>query len=185
MRGGKQTLVCSRTVHSSTVTIHFEHMNTNQTLSEIKTESSIGKRFLAGFIDYLIIYTFFFIYGYQFGQPDGDGGFTINGLPALGPILFWLLMTVGLEQFFGATLGNGIVGLMPKSIKKDADGQNWGNYMDKPTFGQSFKRHLLDPIDMIFFGLVAIIIIKNSELNQRLGDMWAKTVVVKSESDAK
>jgi len=47
-------------------------------------------------------------------------------------------MTVGLEQFFGATLGNGIVG---------------------------------------------IITIKNSEFNQRLGDMWAKTVVVKSELD--
>jgi len=92
-------------------------------------------------------------------------------------------MTVGLEQFFGATLGNGIVGLMPKSIKKESDEQNWQNFMSKPTFGQSLKRHLLDPIDMIFFGLVGIITIKNSEFNQRLGDMWAKTVVVKSELD--
>lgn len=155
-------------------------MNTNKTVPELKTEPNIGKRFLAGLIDYLIIYTFFFIFGYAFGQLDGDGGFTINGLPALGPILFWGLMTIGLEQFFGATLGNGLVGLKPKSIKEETNGKNWENYLGKPTFGQSFKRHLLDPIDMIFFGLIGIITIKNTALNQRIGDLWAKTVVVKS-----
>ena len=151
-------------------------MNANQ--SEIQTEPNIGKRILAGFIDYLIIYAFFFIYGYAFGESDGEGGFTINGLPALGPVLFWGLMTFGLEQLFGSTLGNRLVGLKPISINKEIGGQGWGNNMDKPTFGQSIKRHLLDPIDMIFFGLVGILTIKNSELNQRVGDMWAKTVVV-------
>ncbi len=54
----------------------------------------------------------------------------------------------------------------------------------KPTFGQSFKRHLLDPIDMFFFGLIGILTIKNSVKNQRLGDMWAKTIVMKT-SDLK
>ena len=158
-------------------------MNTNQT--ELQTEPNIGIRILAGFVDYLIVYVFFFIYGYALGEPDGDGGFTINGLPALGPVLFWGLMTIGLEQFFGSTLGNGLVGLKPISIKKETDGQNWSNYKNKPTFGQSLKRHLLDPIDMFFFGLVGILTIKNTELNQRVGDMWAKTVVVRSKSEKK
>jgi hypothetical protein len=87
-------------------------------------------------------------------------------------------MTVGMEQFFGATLGNKIVGFVPKSVKKDAQGRNGENYMERPTFVQSLKRHLLDPVDMFLFGLVAIITIKNSELHQRLGDQWAKTIVV-------
>ena len=46
-------------------------------------------------------------------------------------------------------------------------------------FKQSFLRHLLDPIDMSLFGLVGIIIIKNSPESQRLGDLLAKTKVIK------
>lgn len=153
-------------------------MNTNQT--GLHTEPNIGKRVLAGFVDYLIIYAVTFFLVYTIGEPNNEGGYSLNGAPALIPMIFWLFMTVGLEQLFGATLGNGIVRLMPKSIKKETDGRTFGNYLGKPTFGQSLKRHLLDPIDMSFFGLIAIITIKNSDLNQRLGDMWAKTVVVKS-----
>ncbi|WP_281013643.1 hypothetical protein [Psychroflexus torquis] len=33
---------------------------------------------------------------------------------------------------------------------------------------------------MFLFGLIGILTIKNSEKNQRLGDMWAKTSVVKN-----
>ena len=78
-------------------------------------------------------------------------------------------MTIGLELCFGATLGNLIVGLKPIPINND------GNEIG---FTQSFKRHFLDMIDMFCFGLVAYIAIKNTEKNQRLGDLWAKTVVV-------
>ena len=47
------------------------------------------------------------------------------------------------------------------------------------TFKQSFLRHLVDPIDMFFFGIVAIIIIKNSKESQRLGDLLGQTKVIK------
>ena len=43
---------------------------------------------------------------------------------------------------------------------------------------QALKRHLLDPIDILFYGIPAIITVKNSGKHQRLGDMWAKTIVV-------
>ncbi|MEK6152582.1 RDD family protein [Flavobacteriaceae bacterium 3-367] len=155
-------------------------MNPNQPNSELKTEPHLGNRILAGLIDYIIIYGFFFIYGYMFGEPDGEGGFTLNGLPAVVPVLFWALMTVGLEQSLGATLGNSLVGLKPISIKKEVDTPTWGNHTDKPSFGQSLKRHLMDPIDMFFFGLVGIVTIKNTPLNQRVGDLWAKTVVIRA-----
>ncbi|WP_299438325.1 RDD family protein [uncultured Aquimarina sp.] len=139
-------------------------------ITDTKTESNIGNRILAGFIDYLIIYAFFFAYVYAYGEPDPDGGYSVSGLPALIPVIFWGLMTIGLEQLFGATIGNSIVGLKPISIN---------GISEKLSFGQSLLRHLLDPIDMFFFGLVGILTIQNSEKNQRVGDLVANTIVVK------
>ena len=136
---------------------------------EIKTESNIGNRFVAGLIDYIIIYGFTFFLSYTIGEPNNEGGTSLSGLPALIPIIFWLIMMVGIESGLGATIGNSLVGL--KAIPKNGTNR-------KLTFSESFKRHLLDPIDMFFFGLVAIITIKNTEMNQRIGDLWAKTIVV-------
>ena len=47
----------------------------------------------------------------------------------------------------------------------------------------AFKRSLAFYWDSLFFGLIGYSAMKESELNQRYGDRWAKTVVVKS-SDA-
>ncbi|WP_047414155.1 RDD family protein [Cellulophaga sp. Hel_I_12] len=152
-------------------------------MEQIQTQPNIGKRVLAGFIDYFIIYAVTFFLAYTLGEPNDEGGYSLNGAPALIPMIFWLFMTVGLEQLFGATFGNGLVGLKPISILEHIDGRIYKNAIQKSTFGQSFKRHLLDLIDMFFFGLVAIITIKNSEKNQRLGDLWAKTTVIKIEDE--
>lgn len=146
-------------------------------MDQIQTEPNIGKRIIAGLVDYVIIYAFLFIVAYAIGEPTEDG-YQLNGLKAFIPVIFWTIMTVGLEQAFGATLGNSLVGLKPISILEKDDGQTFKTNNSKPTFGQSFKRHLLDPIDMLFFGIIGIITIKNSEKNQRLGDQWAKTIVV-------
>lgn len=145
----------------------------NFSAKELKTESNIGKRILAGFIDYLIIYVFLFYYIYAFGEPNGAGGYVINGFPTFVPVFFWLIMTVGLEIGFGATLGNSLIGLV--AIPKNGTNR-------KLTFVESFKRHLLDPIDMFFFGLIGIVTIKNTDKNQRLGDIWGNTIVVRQEN---
>lgn len=142
---------------------------------ELKTNPNITNRIVAGFVDYLIIFTFTYIYILMVGEPNDGGEYTVNGLPAFVPMLFWLLMTVGIEQFFGATLGNSLVGLRPVSIRKPSSRIEDLNL----TFKQSLKRHLLDIPDMFFFGLIGIITIKNTEKSQRLGDIWANTVVVK------
>ncbi len=136
----------------------------------MKTEPNIGNRILAGLIDYTIIYSFTFTLIFVLGDPNDEGVYSLTGAPALIPILFWLIMTVGLEIGLGATLGNSITGLKAIPI----NGQN-----RKLTFGQSLKRHLMDPVDMLFFGLPGIITIKNTDKNQRIGDLWAKTIVVK------
>lgn len=134
-----------------------------------KPELNIGNRFVAGLVDYIIIFGFSFFLSYLIGEPNNEGGYSLSGLPALIPVIFWLIMTVGLESGFGGTIGNSLVGL--KAIPLSGEKR-------KLTFVESFKRHLLDPIDMFFFGLVAIITIKSTEKNQRIGDLWAKTTVV-------
>ena len=148
-------------------------MNEKKLQTELITKSNLGKRILAGFIDYLFIYIFFFIFLFMYGEPDAEGELSVSGLPALIPMIFWLIMTVGLESGLGGTIGNSLVGLKAIPIS----GIN-----RKLTFGESFKRHLLDPIDMFFFGLVGIITIKNTDKNQRVGDLWAKTIVVPMKS---
>ena len=138
-------------------------------MRKIETKPNIGKRILAGLMDYAIIFTFTYIFAATYGEPNIDGGYTVEGLPMLIPIGFWGIMIVGIEQFFGATLGNYLLDLKPISIN---------GIQEELTIGQSFKRHLVDLIDMFCFGLIGIMIIKNTEMNQRLGDLWAKTIVV-------
>lgn len=146
----------------------------NKYLENIITEPNLGKRVLAGIMDYLFIGSFFYSYIYAFGEPNKDGGYSIYGILNFPPLIFWGIFTIGFEQWFGATLGNLTVGLRPFSI----------NGINKElTFGQSLKRHLLDFVDMFFFGLVGIILIRNTEWNQRIGDIWAKTVVIKKEEE--
>lgn len=136
-----------------------------------KTEAHIARRFLAGFIDYLIIFIGLFFYLYTFGEPNEEGGYGVSGFLALIPPLFWGFMTIGFEQIFGATFGNMFVDLKPVSI-------NGIDY--ELSFSQSFIRHLFDPVDMFFFGIVGILVINNSDKHQRIGDIVAKTIVVKS-----
>jgi uncharacterized RDD family membrane protein YckC len=129
--------------------------------------SSLGNRFCASLIDYLIIGCVFMIYVYKVGEPNDEGGYTVQGLKALVPLGFWVVYLIVIEGIFGATVGHFVMGL--KVVKTDNS---------RIDFVDSIKRHLLDPIDIFPFGIPAMISIKNSALNQRLGDLWAKTIVI-------
>lgn len=142
-------------------------------MTEYRTKPNLLKRFIAGLIDYLLVYGFFFAFVYSFGQPNNEGGYSVTGILSLIPFVFWFLIIVLTEVFLGATLGNALVGLKPQSLTK-SNGEL--------SLSQSIKRHLFDPIDMFPFGLIAIITIKNTDRNQRLGDIWAKTIVTEAEN---
>lgn len=136
---------------------------------EIKTKANLGKRISAALIDYGIMFFFTGIMFYFHGKPV-EGGYTLTGYPFLVVVLFWTITTIGLEQILGATIGNYMSDLKPVSIK---------NYTNRRlTIGQSVKRHLLDVIDLWPFGILGILLIKNTKHNQRLGDIWAKTIVI-------
>jgi uncharacterized RDD family membrane protein YckC len=143
--------------------MNFEHNY------ELKTKPNLGKRFVAGLIDYGLIMSYFLLLYYFFGEPNEEGGYSVNGSPGFSIIMVWFILTIGLEQITGSTLGNKSQGLKvaPKIDPRKS-----------LTFEQSLKRHLLDMIDLWPFGLLGILTIKNTEHNQRLGDLWAKTVVL-------
>lgn len=135
----------------------------------IQTKANLLKRIFAGLIDYLIIFGFTFLMLHFFGVPNDEGGYSLKGLPALSTMLFWFGWTIGAEQYFGRTFGNYTQNLSVLSIKDENT---------KLTFGQSFKRHFIDMIDLWPLGILGILLIKNTKYNQRLGDLWAKTIVI-------
>jgi len=142
-------------------------------MKAIETRPYIAKRILAGFIDYAVIIILFFIYLYNFNEPNAEGKTFLNEVSAVVFVILWGIITVGLEIGLGATLGNDLVGL--KAIPESGE-------LRKLNFNESFKRHVLDPIDMFFLGLIGVLLILKTDKNKRLGDIWAKTIVISNEN---
>jgi uncharacterized RDD family membrane protein YckC len=128
---------------------------------------NLKKRIIATLLDYALFLIPTFIYIMYFGQDTDEGGKTVSGLMALPIPLAWFIYFVVIESINGATLAH--KGLHLRVVTIDRTKIEWT---------QALKRHLLDPIDILFYGIPAMIAIKNSDKHQRLGDMFAKTIVV-------
>lgn len=136
----------------------------------MSTEKFITRRILAGLIDYTIIFALTYFYIYQFGEINSEGAYSVSGIKTFPIVIFWFIYICVIETTLNSTLGNYIVGLQPIDLITE----------NKINLKQSFLRHIVDILDMFFFGLIAIITIKNSKESQRLGDLLAKTKVVKT-----
>jgi len=132
-----------------------------------KYKTNLRKRIIATLLDYTLFLLPTYMYIMVFGVDNEEGGKTVSGLMALPIPLFWFIYFVIIEAFYGGTLSH--QGLNLKVLTLDRKDIEWTH---------ALKRHLLDPIDILLYGIPAIITIKNSEKCQRLGDMWAKTIVV-------
>lgn len=141
---------------------------------KIATKPNLRKRIFAGLIDYSLMFGMSVVMFIYFGE-ETSTGYKLEGFPALTTSLIWCFYMIGFELKFGGTLGNLVFDLQVVSIRD--------NSTSSLTFGQSFKRHLVDLLDIWFFGLLGILLIKNTKYNQRLGDLWAKTIVIDSTDD--
>lgn len=119
-------------------------------------------------IDYALYGALYFAYVRYFGA-ETDEGFQVSGCGhVLTLVAAWVAFIPLPEGIWGRTIGKWacdlrVVGLNNRPV----------------TIGQAFARRMLDPVDLLaFFGLVAYIVAKTSPLNQRLGDLVAKTHVV-------
>jgi uncharacterized RDD family membrane protein YckC len=90
----------------------------------------------------------------------------MNALPLVG---IWFGYFILLEGLTGRTLGKKIMGIKVVSMEGNTS-----------SIGRAFVRRLGDFPDIYWcFGILGFIILKNSKFNQRLGDKWAGTTVVK------
>jgi uncharacterized RDD family membrane protein YckC len=142
----------------------------------VSYDSVLARRCWAAIIDYIVFTILLFLYIYLTGSnqdsdlaSSGNSGLR-NLIDYLFIIIIWFLYYPLLESIFGYTPGKGIFDL--KVIQQDK--------RDFP-FVVSLKRHLLDPFDYAFVGVVGILTVKFSKEHKRLGDMWAKSLVVKDE----
>ena len=128
----------------------------------------VGRRAVAVIIDSILL----MVVGWALAAVTGGTsatGFNLGGAPAL---LFFLVAFgyfVVMEKTQGATLGKKLMGL--RVVRESGEAMDWGAVI---------IRNLLRFIDGIAFYLVGAIVVWVSKKRQRLGDMAAKTLVVRA-----
>jgi uncharacterized RDD family membrane protein YckC len=131
----------------------------------------LGLRAVATIIDTVLL----FVAGYVIAVFTGgttEGGFRLTGAPAFLWLFAALVYYIVLEALSGATLGKRLVGIRVVRLEGDAP-LDWQ---------ASIVRNVLRLVDGLFFYLVAAVAVIASKEKQRIGDIVAKTVVVKKGS---
>lgn len=134
---------------------------------ELKFKSNFLKRILATVIDYSIFIFLFYWYLKYMGAKNEKGGYTVTGFPAIIIPLFWFAYFVLTEAIYGGTPAHLLFRLKVVTVKRN-----------EIYLKHAFKRRVLDLIDILFYGIPAIIAIKYSDKHQRIGDMLAGTIVI-------
>jgi uncharacterized RDD family membrane protein YckC len=129
----------------------------------------VGRRFVALLIDSLITALAWMPFA-ETSSVDGVYSIRWDGMDFVIPLALTLAYFVILEGAFGATIGKLVLGIRVRSL----DGTRIG-------FGGAAIRNLARVVDgfpYLIPYLVGVIAVSRSETDQRLGDRWAKTVVV-------
>lgn len=135
---------------------------------KIEPKPYLKLRIIATLIDYTIYGILFFVYIYCFGETKEDGQSVVSGIAALPVFIIWFIYFVVTEAVNGATPGHDICKLKVYKAKGE-----------KLSLSDAFKRRICDPIDIIPYGIPALICISKTEKHQRIGDLLANTFVLK------
>jgi uncharacterized RDD family membrane protein YckC len=133
------------------------------------TYIGLGRRFVAWVVDGLITGLAWLPFA-ETSSVDGTYSIRWDGADFLIPLLITLAYFVLLEGAFGATVGKLVLGIRVRAL----DGTRIG-------FGAAAVRNVARVVDgfpYVIPYLVGAIAVSRSETDQRLGDRWAKTVVV-------
>lgn len=130
--------------------------------------SGLWLRSLAAIIDCTIVFSIWYFIIERWGADASGTGKVVTGLPAgllmLGTTAYWIVP----EWLAGATFGKWSCDLRVVSMNGK-----------KISFSQSVKRNVLRFLDFFPGYLTGFITAKLTPNRQRLGDLWAKTLVVK------
>jgi uncharacterized RDD family membrane protein YckC len=140
------------------------------------------KRFFAWLIDLIILAAYFItimrllnVFVPSNKGTDNDLPFLYN-MSAIQLLLLVPLLTYHL--FFELVMNGQSIGKKAMNIK--VIGEDGG----RPALHQYLIRWLTRPFDFYFFGLVGLLSVALSKKNQRLGDMAAGTLVIKTKIEA-
>ncbi|MBI3217984.1 MAG: RDD family protein [Bacteroidetes bacterium] len=131
-------------------------------------KKNLSARYYSNILDYLIVLIVSAIYIFLAGDADEFGTYHVKGFKALVLPLIWFVYFPVCEASWGQTIGKKAFHLHVVDVR--------GNV---PTIVQTFLRRLLDSFEMMFLGIPALLVINQSDKNQRIGDMMAGTTVVR------
>lgn len=132
---------------------------------------SLGDRIVGAIIDYIIIiaYVIIVLWAFVFNSSSSFAGtYAILIMLSFLPVVFYDLASELLLN--GQSLGKKIMGIKVISISGD-----------QPSFSQYLNRWIFRLVDFTFSSsLVAVVMVAATEKKQRLGDVIAGTVLVKT-----
>jgi uncharacterized RDD family membrane protein YckC len=134
-----------------------------------------GRRVIATIIDGLIFGTVYWLLTLVFGdiRTEGEAANWASNLPAWASVAYGLFVVgyyILLEGYLGQTIGKMATGI---KVVTEATGAT-------PGVGAAAVRTVLRLVDGLFSYLVAFVTALTSDKRQRLGDMAANTLVVRT-----
>lgn len=138
----------------------------------LRTDSKLTKRAVAAAFDYSVYLIVFVWLVKTYGVQDGSN-YTLNDPKGWLVFIFWFLYFPLMETVVGGTAGKLLQGLKVATLSGG-----------RISLGQAVKRRLLDCVELFLFGVVAIITVKTTPRHQRVGDLWARTMVVGGDTRA-
>lgn len=141
----------------------------------LRYEPLLARRVAAAVLDHILLIVIYVVYIYVVGEETSEGTYTAQGPHHFFTMmLMWFLYFPVMEGVCGYTLFKGLFDLKVVPERRN-DGR----------FGVALKRHLLDPVDFAFFGLVAILLVKTRDDHKRLGGLVAYSHIELDRKDAK
>jgi uncharacterized RDD family membrane protein YckC len=125
----------------------------------------VGRRALAAVVDVVLLFALGWVIAVLTGNTT-DGGFSLEGAPAVLLFLLWFGYFVVTELTLGASLGKRVAGV--RVVRED------GSPIDLQA---ALVRNVVRFVD-VFFCLVGAVVALSSPSRQRIGDRLAHTVVV-------
>ena len=118
-------------------------------------------------IDIIVFWAVFFFYLFVFNMDENGSINFFQTLFSWPVLLYWVIYFPLIEGHFGQTLGKRLMKIRVAPVS-GGELEMW----------QSFVRRIFDIVDLLFFGLVGILVMSRSDINQRVGDKVAKTIVI-------
>jgi uncharacterized RDD family membrane protein YckC len=133
--------------------------------------ANLGMRVLAAILDCAVVLVAQYFMVEKWGEVGPEGDMVLKGAPVflllLATAAFWILP----EWLLGSTLGKWACDLRVTTLQGASI-----------SLGQSLKRNVLRLIDFFPFYLTGFVAAALTPNRQRLGDLWAKTIVVSRKS---